>query len=70
MNYYVTANGLELSEEEMIGKKKETTFRKYTGKSGKQVWDIFIKDGRHSWPNEGVTGINMNQMMLDYFGCY
>ena len=70
MNYYVTANGLELSEEEMIGKKKETTFRKYTGKSGKQVWDIFIKDGRHSWPNEGVTGINMNQMILDYFGCY
>jgi hypothetical protein len=67
----VKANGLELSEETMIGKKEETVFKKYAGDgTDKQVWDVFIKDGRHPWPDESVTGINLNQMIIDYLNCY
>ena len=31
-----------------------------------QVWDLVIKDGRHSWPDEGITGIDINELILEF----
>ena len=70
MDYYIEANGLEESQEEAVGKK--STLTKYTSsdaegaEKSKQVWNLFIPDGRHSWPDEGVTGININQLIIEF----
>jgi len=32
-----------------------------------QVWHLRIKDGRHSWPEESITGIDINSLILDFF---
>ena len=32
-----------------------------------QVWDLFIKDGRHSWPEQRISGIDINLLILDFF---
>ncbi|MDO5154741.1 MAG: PHB depolymerase family esterase [Eubacteriales bacterium] len=65
MAYYVEKNGLSLTQTETVGKKSVLT--KYeSSDSSKQVWDLLIPDGRHSWPDEQITGVNMNQLILDY----
>ncbi len=67
IEYYVEMDGLDKVEEEEIGKKSKLT--KYSSSSspeGKKVWDVFIPDGRHSWPNTDITGIDMNQLIIDF----
>ena len=64
MKYYVEKNGLSLSDTVSIGKK--SILEKYiSSDSKKQVWNIFIPDGRHSWPDESIVGFSTNQMILD-----
>lgn len=65
MDYWVKANGLEATESSEIG--KGSVFTKYA-KEGKdkQVWNLFIKDGRHSWPDEKITGIDINALILEF----
>ena len=66
IEYYKLANDMTDAGSEDIG--KASTLSKYENTdTGKSLWNLFIKDGRHSWPDEGVTGINMNQLILDYF---
>lgn len=31
------------------------------------VWNLFIKDGRHSWPEKRISGIDINSLILDFF---
>lgn len=64
LTYMVNSNGLELSSEEEIGK---GTLSIYTGE-GKHttVWDLVIKDGRHSWPEESICGFDINSLILDF----
>ena len=38
----------------------------YKDDSDKQVWFLFIEDGRHSWSAESVTGIDTNRIILDF----
>lgn len=65
MNYYVEKNELALTETVEVGKK--SVLDKYTSNSSdKQVWNLFIPDGRHSWPDEKIVGFNTNQMILDF----
>lgn len=65
MEYYVEKNGVALSDTVSIGKK--STLEKYTSSSSnKQVWNIFIPDGRHSWPDEGIVGFDTNQIILEF----
>ena len=67
MDYWVSSNGLTEKEETTIGK-KDNVLTKYTGTdSGKQVWNLFVTDGYHSWPDEKLTGINTNELVLDFF---
>ncbi len=66
MAYWAGSNGLDTKAEEKIGK-KDSTLTKYYGDSKKQVWDLFVIDGRHSWPDEKLTGIDTNKLILDFF---
>ena len=64
--YWAESNGLREHEETSVG--KESVLSKYyeKGKS-QQVWSLFVKDGRHSWPDERFSGINTNALILDFF---
>ncbi len=65
IEYYVTANGIEMQEVLAAGKK--STLTKYGSPvSDRQVWHLFVKDGRHSWSGERITGISTNRLILDY----
>ncbi len=65
MEYWAKSNGVEEAERIEIGKASELT--KYT-KEGKkeQVWALLVKDGRHSWPDEKISGIDMNALILEF----
>lgn len=63
VDYYVNANQLTQTITSDIGKKSSLT--KYT-KDNKQVWDLFIHDGRHSWPDEKIVGFNINTIILEF----
>lgn len=63
--YYVDSNDLTLSETTTIGKK--SVLSTYTSAdSSIKVWNLDIPDGRHSWPDEKITGINTNKLILDF----
>ena len=65
IEYYAAANGLDHSVTEKIGNRSVLT--KYCGNSAyRQVWHLVVKDGHHSWPGENTTGINTNQLILDF----
>ncbi|MBQ3372480.1 MAG: prolyl oligopeptidase family serine peptidase [Oscillospiraceae bacterium] len=65
IEYYVTVNGLEIQEILTAGKKSVLT--KYgSPASDMEVWHLLVKDGRHSWSGERVTGINTNRLILEY----
>ena len=54
------------------GDASQSPLTKYTSsdaedaEKSKQVWNLFIPDGRHSWPDEGVTGININHLIVEF----
>ncbi len=65
MDFYVAAGKLSLTAQEEIG--KGSLLSKYTGSDpALQVWNLWIKDGHHSWYEEQITGINLNELILDY----
>lgn len=65
MDYYVKVNGLTMEEKNSIGKK--SILEKYiSSDSKKQVWNVFIPDGRHSWPDEEIVGFHTNQIIIDF----
>lgn len=65
IEYYVDMNGLSLEEKSTVGKK--STLEKYTSKNTKkQVWNLFIPDGRHSWPDEKIVGFNANKIIIEF----
>lgn len=65
MEYLAQSVGLTETASENIGKDSELL--KYT-KAGEenQVWHLWVKDGRHSWPDETITGIDINTLILDF----
>lgn len=78
MDYYAAANNLTCEERMAVGKnsylirysKDETMMdlNLFFTKYNKDVWHLIIGDGYHSWSAESVTGINTNQMILEYLG--
>ncbi len=64
IDQYIQTDGLSLTSTEKVGKRG--TLKKYGSAGSKQVWDLLIRDGRHSWPDEGITGININRLILDF----
>ena len=66
MAYWAASNGLNESASETVGDSSVLT--KYTGSgTAKQVWDVFIPNGRHSWPNGDYNGVIANELILDFF---
>ena len=66
MEYWVQANGLQLQETSRIG--KASVLIKYgSAENQRQVWDLLVKDGRHSWPAERYSGIDTNSCILEFF---
>lgn len=66
MAYWAEACGLTCTETTDTG--KNGLLKKYTREGCRaQVWDLFIKNGRHSWPDKDITGIDINQLILDFF---
>lgn len=64
-DYWAASNSAELYDESDIGKKSK--LRKYANNdTGKQVWVLDVKDGRHSWFDESVTGIDLDGVILDF----
>ena len=68
MEYWVSSNGLSLSETAEIGVDSESILNKYTSEDKKnQVWDLFVKNGRHSWPSTSLNEIDTNSLILEFF---
>ena len=66
MDYWAASNGLNVCESEEIGKGSLIT--KYRNeKKMNQVWSLFIKNGRHSWPDEKLNNIDINRLIIDFF---
>lgn len=65
MDYWVTSNRLAKCEETEIGKGSVLTKYAKEG-SKKQVWNLSVKDGRHSWPEESISGINVNELIIEF----
>ena len=71
VDYWAGSNGLTVVEEEEIAGGSSLTKWSSKGASAKgQVWHLFVKDGRHSWPNVRMNGIDANTMILDFFDCF
>ncbi len=66
MEYWAESNGLDITETEQIGNASVLT--KYASKEKpQQVWHLFVKDGRHSWPGMRFNGIDTNALILEFF---
>ena len=68
MDYWAESNGLTVVSMEEIGKGSGLT--KWSGKAASkkaQVWHLLVKNGHHLWAEEELTGINTNELILDFF---
>ncbi len=64
IDYFVSTNKLDNMETITIG--MDSSLTKYSCAEGKPVWHLVIKDGRHSWSSASITGVDTNQVILDY----
>ena len=67
MTYWADSNGAVLTGEYDIG--KSSVLKKYENPdTGKQVWDMLVKNGGHSWPDSSLCGFDTNGLILEFFG--
>lgn len=65
MQYWINVNELEPINTCTDGKNSILTV--YAGAdTDKQVWDLFIPDGRHAWPDKNITGVDINQRIFEF----
>lgn len=55
---------------ETVALSDKSSLIKYSGKKSKQIWEVIIDNGRHSWPDENFSGFNTNELILEYFDMY
>lgn len=65
MDYWAASNGLEHNEQTEIGKGSVLTKYSEADKETR-VWNLQVKDGRHSWPEESLCGFDMNSLILEF----
>ncbi len=64
--YYRAANVLDEAETTQLSPLSSLT--RYTGgKRANPYWNLEIEDGRHAWPQEAFSGIEVNDVILDFF---
>ena len=66
VDYWVTSDGLSFAEESEIGKGSKLTKYQAEGKRSK-VWNLSVKDGYHSWPDDRINAFVINDLILDFF---
>ena len=66
MDYWADSNGLDTCESEKIGNGSLITKYRNEEKMN-QVWHLFIKTGRHSWPDKKLNDIDINRLIIDFF---
>ena len=66
MTYWTGSNGLSLCESEIQGNGSLLT-KCRSEASPNQVWHLLVKNGRHSWPEEKIIGIDANSLILEFF---
>lgn len=65
MEYYASSSGLDKVSAETLSKKAEIT--KYSSdKDDHIVWEVSVKDGRHSWFEEDFCGFDINELILEF----
>lgn len=66
IDYFAAAGGLDEEETVLLSSRAQLT--KHTGAdSAMEVWQVLIKDGRHSWPEEEYVGFDTCSVILDFF---
>lgn len=66
MSYWADSNGAVFTEELGIGKR--SVLKKYENPdTRKQVWDVTVREGRHSWYAEQLHGFDTNDLILEFF---
>ncbi len=66
MAYWAASNGLDrCGSEETEGGSVLTKCR--SDQLPNQVWDLMIKNGRHSWPSVKLNGVDANRLILEFF---
>ena len=66
IRYWAESTGLQSTETVSVGKASALT--RYTdSEKPQQVWSLFVKDGRHSWPGKEFHHIDTNALVLDFF---
>ena len=66
MAYWAQSNKLDLCESETIGNGSVLS-KCRSDESSNQVWNLFIANGRHSWPSVKLNGVDANSLILDFF---
>lgn len=66
LDYFIEADGLTRTETESVSDRAFLT-RSFSEERPAQVWQILIKDGRHSWPEEKYCGFDAGQLILNFF---
>lgn len=64
MNKYVELTKSDLYATTDIG--KNSVLNKYHNEASVEIWDLLIRDGRHSWPDENIAGFNINKLIVDF----
>ncbi len=65
IDYWVQKAGLSKTDESEVGNRSVLT--KYGADSEKiSIWNLWIKDARHSWPDESVNKININEYIIEF----
>ena len=66
MEYWAKSNSLNRKDTAQIGRSSVLT-KYFSEEKPQQVWNLFVKDGRHSWPSEKYNGIDTNALILEFF---
>ena len=66
MAYWAASAGLEDCGTEPAGDASELMKCRSDGKPDR-VWHLVTKNGRHSWPDEKLSGIDANSLILEFF---
>ena len=66
IDYWVTREGLSKTEESLTDNGSILT--KYGSDTNNiSIWNLWITDGRHAWPNESVNRISGNDYIMEFF---
>ena len=51
-----------------MGIDNESVLTKYTSDDKtNQVWNLFVKNGTHSWPTPSANEIDTNSLIIEFF---